>query len=465
MEYLPIFADLKGRKCLVVGGGEIAARKIRLLARAADRITVVSPELCEELQERVDRHELTWFAERFIPEHLEDVALVIAATDDDSVNAQVAEAASGRGLLVNVVDQPDLCNYISPAIVDRSPLVVAISSGGAMPVLARRVRAWLENLLPDRLGELALAARRARDRIAAQIPDLLPRRHVWERIVTRGLQGDADPEQVIDEELQQAESGNGRIWLVGAGPGDPDLLTLKAAQVLQQADVVIYDRLVGPGILERARRDAEFINVGKQAGHHSFSQAQINQLIVSHGKAGKVVCRLKGGDPTLFARAGEELDAAREADIPIELVPGVTAAAGCAAAAGISLTHRELAHSVVLATAHCQKQLECLDTSGMVHDGQTLVFYMPIRQLAILKERLIADGKAPDMPAALIENGSRKEQRVIRSTLETVDQAAERFDIQSPALLILGQALQKMPESKVTETFAPVLASVGHKAA
>ncbi len=452
MDYLPIFADLKDRPCLVVGGGEIAARKVRLLSRAADKILVVAPEINDELRQRVSDGAISWAAQAFSVEHLKDIALVIAATDDEQVNAQVAQAARAQGCLINVVDQPDLCNYLSPAIVDRSPLVVAISSGGAMPVLVRRVREWLENLLPARIGELAAAARSARQRIAQRIPDLIPRRHLWERIVDRGLVASEDPAAVIDSLLSEGDTQSGHIYLVGAGPGDPDLLTLKAAQILQQADVVIYDRLVGPGILERARRDAEFIDVGKKAGHHRFSQSQINQMLVSHAREGKVVCRLKGGDSTLFARAGEELDVARDAGIPVDLVPGITAASGCAAAAGISLTHRDLAHSVVMATAHCKKQLECLDTQGMAKSGQTLVFYMPIRQLEALKDRLLLEGMKADMPCALIENGSRDNQRVIKTDLKNLSEAADLTQIQSPALLIIGKVLAMMPAEKITET-------------
>ncbi len=460
MDYLPIFADLKQRPCLVVGGGDIAARKVRLLRRACDRVAVLAPAINEELQQQVDQGSIRWIAEPFTAGRLDSVALVIAATNDLQVNAEVAKEGNKRGLLVNVVDQPELCNYVSPAIVDRSPLVVAISSGGAMPVLARRVRAWLENLLPTRIGELAAAARKARKRIAQRLPELLPRRHLWERIVDRGLLAPEDPAAVIETLLAESDKNNGHIYLVGAGPGDPDLLTLKAAQILQQADVVIYDRLVGPGILERARRDAEFIDVGKQAGHHRFSQAQINQLLVSHALEGKVVCRLKGGDPTLFARAGEELECARAAGVPIDMVPGVTAAAGCAAAAGMPLTHRHMAHSVVLATAHCQKQLECLDTHGMAKEGQTLVFYMPIRQLAKLAGRLTAEGMAGDTPCALIENGSRPDQRVITSSLRGLDSAAAAAKIQSPALLIVGKVVTLMPPAKITESFISDQASL-----
>ncbi|MFK7958481.1 MAG: siroheme synthase CysG [Lysobacterales bacterium] len=451
MDYLPIFADLKDRPCLVVGGGEIAARKVRMLGRAANQISVVAPQINGELRQEVADGAVSWIDEAFSADHLDGIVLVIAATDDTQVNAEVAKAARARGCLINVVDQPELCNYLSPAIVDRSPLVVAISSGGAMPVLARRVREWLENLLPTRIGELADAARGARQRIAQKIPELIPRRHLWERIVNRGLLAPDNPAAVIETVLAEKQANNGHIYLVGAGPGDPDLLTLKAAQILQQADVVIYDRLVGPGILERARRDAEFIDVGKKVGHHRFSQAQISQMLVAHARQGKVVCRLKGGDSTLFARAGEELEVARGAGIPVELVPGVTAASGCAAAAGISLTHRDLAHSVVMATAHCQKQLECLDTRGMAKSGQTLVFYMPIRQLSELKSRLLGEGMAADMPCALIENGSRKNQRVVKADLVNLDRAAARAQIQSPALLIIGKVVSLIPAEKITE--------------
>ncbi|MEM9532580.1 MAG: siroheme synthase CysG [Pseudomonadota bacterium] len=460
MDHLPVFLDLKSRACLVVGGGEVAARKLRLLTRAAGPIEVVAPEVVPEIARLYMSGRVRWLQDRFDPCQLPGKSLVIAATSDREVNAQVSREAMRRGLLVNVVDQPKLSNFISPAIVDRSPLVVAISSGGSMPVLARRVRAWLEDRLPQSLGDLASAAGRFREAVAARLPDLTPRRHFWERLLDRALAGEAVErrlQEILDETSQQQAPG--QVFLVGAGPGDPDLLTLKAAQVLQQADVIVYDRLVGPAILERARRDAEMIDVGKQAGQHGIGQAQINQLLLRFAEQGKMVCRLKGGDPAFFARAGEELHTLREAGIEVNLVPGITAASGCAAAVGIPLTDRDLAHSVTLATAHCQQQLECLDTGGMGRSDRTLVFYMPVRHLAALKRRLAEEGLPDDTPCALIENGTRPDQRVVKTELADLDTAARSAAVQSPALLVVGRVLQLMPSASVCETVTPARAS------
>lgn len=437
MQYLPLFADLRQRRCLVIGGGAVAERKISMLRRAASTIVVVAPELTPRLRQWVTDGDLVWRAREFNVADMDGMHLVIAATDNAVTHRAAAAAARRVGCLFNAVDQPALSNFISPAIVDRSPLVIAISSGGAMPVLARRVRAWLERLLPEGLGRLAQTAGRWRGAVSEKIDDLIQRRHFWESVLDRGLLAPERGEQLIRDALDGAAPATGQVFLVGAGPGDPDLLTLKAARILQQADVILYDRLVAPEILEHARRDAEMIDVGKKAGDHRFTQSHINRLLIEQARTGRVVCRLKGGDPGLFGRASEELRALRKAGIPVQIVPGITAAQGCAAAAGFSLTDRGRAHSLLLATAHrADEELDLPAIDGSA--DQTTVWYMPVSNLDRLARRLIAQGVEANTPVALVENGTRPEQRVIRGALRYIGQDAAQAGIASPALLIVG---------------------------
>ncbi len=443
MDHYPLFANLSDRPCLVVGGGAVAARKLALLRRAGARVTVVSPRLDEELAVGAAAGEIRWVARRFRAADVNGQRIAIAATADESVNAKVAQAARARGCWVNVVDRPQLSDFISPALVDRAPLLVAISTGGAMPVLARRIRTWLEGLLPASLGPLARAAARWRGAVKRRLPDIAARRRFWDRILDRHA-GTADPDRVVGRALEETgRQLHGKVYLVGAGPGDPELLTLKALQVLQRADVILHDKLVPAAILQRARRDARLIDVGKRAGGgHHLKQARINARLVELAQAGNLVCRLKGGDPALFSRAGEEIEALNEAGIEVEVVPGITAASACAAAAGIPLTHRDLAHRVVLATAHCQADADCLDAKLMARPDQTLALYMPVKKLPQLQRRLIRQGLPPDTPCALIENGSRPGQRTLITNLGKLAGEAGRNRIASPALLIVGQVVR-----------------------
>jgi uroporphyrin-III C-methyltransferase/precorrin-2 dehydrogenase/sirohydrochlorin ferrochelatase len=444
MDYLPIFLRLNARPVLIVGGGRVAARKVALLVRTGAHLTVVAPQLHREIQGCVSRGECAHRAGVFAPEQLAGVAVVVAATDDRAVNTAVSAAARERDIPVNVVDAPDLSTFIFPAIIDRSPLLVAVSSAGAAPVLARRVREQIEALLPARLGRLARFMGERRQR-ARQALGLLARRVFWERIVggntaTRVLAGDeAAAATAFAAELRTSQLSRraaGEVYLIGAGPGDPDLLTLRALQLLQQADVILYDRLVPDAILERARRDAQRISVGKAVGDHA-QQERIHELLLRLTAAGKRVARLKGGDPLVFGRGGEEIELLAAHNIPYVVVPGITAALAAAAAAHIPLTHRRLAHSVTLVTGHASADTQ-LDWAALAAPRHTAVFYMGIAQLPAIVARLRAAGAPADTGAAIIERAALPGQRVLRADLQHIAAVAASEQVAAPALLIVG---------------------------
>jgi uroporphyrin-III C-methyltransferase / precorrin-2 dehydrogenase / sirohydrochlorin ferrochelatase len=451
MDYLPLFMQLRSQPVVVVGGGRIAIRKVDLLRRSGARITVVSPELREELHKLASRGELHYIAGKFEEAHIEGATLVIAATNVHEVNVAVSAAAQARRIPVNVVDNPTLSTFIFPAIVDRSPIIVAVSSGGESPVLARRIREQIEALLPDKLGALSrfMGARR---KAVQQALGTLARRPFWERIVsgvvgTRVLAGDeAAAEKAFEGELRTSHlttspttgiSGLGEVYLIGAGPGDPDLLTLRALQLLQQADVVLYDRLVPDAVLDRARRDAERIFVGKEAGDHTV-QDRIHELLVHYARQGLRVARLKGGDPFVFGRGGEEIEVLTRHNIPYISVPGITAALGAASAAGIPLTHRRLAQSVTFVAGHVLED-EALDWRSLAGPRQTVVFYMGVSHLDRIAAKLRDAGAKADHPAAVVERATLPEQRTVRGTLETIAAIARNAGIAAPALLIVGE--------------------------
>ncbi len=453
MDYLPIFIQLRGEPALVVGGGHVALRKVDLLLKAGARITVIAPKLHDELRALATRRELDYLSLEFQPHHLDGVALTIAATDSREVNAAVAAAARARRVPVNVVDDAELSTFIFPAIVDRSPVMVAVGSSGQSPVLARRVRQQIEALLPARLGALARFVGDRRKEVQQALPPT-QRRPFWERIIgglvgSRVLAGDEhDAGKAFEHELcasyrprthAAAETPLGEVYLIGAGPGDPDLLTLRAAQLLQQADVILYDRLISDAVLERARRDAERIFVGKEPGgdHHRMQQ-RIHGLLVQYAKRGLRVARLKGGDPFIFGRGGEEIEALAEHGIPYVVVPGITAALGAAASAGIPLTHRRLSQSVTFAAGHALED-ESLDWRSLAQAHHTVVFYMGVAQLPRIVAKLREAGASAQLPAALIERGSLAEQRVARGSISTIAQIAQHEKIAPPALLIVGE--------------------------
>lgn len=450
MDYLPIFADLKQRPVLVVGGGDVAARKVSLLQRAGAEIRIVAQSLSPELEQQRQQGRVLWLGKTFDPQQLDDVFLAIAATDDNALNAAVFAEADKRRVLANVVDDQPRCSFIFPSIIDRSPLVVAVSSSGQAPVLARLLREKLEALLPASLGLMAQVAGRWRGQVKQRLASIGERRRFWEntfggRFATLVANGQtAQAERQLEQDLHRFATGDegaqGEIALVGAGPGDVGLLTLRGLQVMQQADVVLYDHLVSGEILDLVRRDAERICVGKRAGAHSVIQEETNRLLVELAQQGKRVVRLKGGDPFIFGRGGEELQVAAAAGIPFQVVPGVTAAAGATAYAGIPLTHRDHAQSVTFITGHCRPDGDGLDWADLARTRQTLAIYMGTMKAADISQRLIAHGRDASTPVAVISRGTRADQQVQIGTLEQLEYLAQRAPL--PALLVIGEVVE-----------------------
>ena len=448
MEFLPLFHNLRGQRVLVVGGGEIALRKSRLVADTGAVLRVVAPHIDSHLAALVTSSGGEQLLRGYEAADMNGCTLVIAATDDEPLNAQVSQDARARGMPVNVVDSPALCSVIFPAIVDRSPLLVAVSSGGDAPVLARLIRAKLETWIPAAYGQLAGLAARFRAQVRERFPDLQQRRVFWEDvfqgpIAERMLAGQGSEAETLLQARLDGETGTvkGEVYLVGAGPGDPDLLTFRALRLMQQADVVLYDRLVAPAIVELCRRDAERIYVGKQRSEHAVPQEQLNQQLVTLAKQGKRVLRLKGGDPFIFGRGGEEIEELAAHGIPFQVVPGITAASGCAAYAGIPLTHRDHAQSVRFVTGHLKDGSTDLPWSDLVAPGQTLVFYMGLVGLPSICEQLVRHGRSSDTPAALIQQGTTQNQRVFTGTLGNLPQLVAEHEVHAPTLVIVGEVV------------------------
>lgn len=446
MDYLPIFCRLDNKPVLLVGGGEVAERKARLLLDAGAHLTVVAPELDPELAELAANGSIEWLAGEFASQQLAGKWLVVAATDRREVNALVYQSANQARIFANVVDDPKRSSFIMPSIIDRSPLMVAISSGGKAPVLARLLREKLEAMLPQHLGAVATFAGSLRDRVKARFASMGERRRFWERLLGADRLGQAlargdsaSAHQLADNLFADECNTAGEVVLVGAGPGDPGLLNLHALRQMQQADVVVYDRLVSDEVMALVRRDAKRIFVGKQAGNHCVPQEGINQLLLEEAQKGQRVVRLKGGDPFIFGRGGEELETLVGTGIGFQVVPGITAASGCAAYAGIPLTHRDHAQSVRFVTAHGKGGARDLDWPLLAKDKQTLVFYMGLSSCATIREQLLAHGKAGDTPVALIERGTQPCQRVIRGTLDELPALA--VGVESPALIMVGSVV------------------------
>ena len=449
MDYLPLFHNLRGSRVLVVGGGEIALRKSRLLADAGALLRVVAPEIEPQLHELVTGSGGECLLRGYVEADLDGCGLIIAATDDETLNAQVSADAHRRCVPVNVVDAPALCSVIFPAIVDRSPLIIAVSSGGDAPVLARLIRAKIETWIPSTYGQLAGLAARFRHQVKKLFPDVQQRRGFWEDvfqgpIADRQLAGQGgEAERLLQAKIDgEAPVTTGEVYLVGAGPGDPDLLTFRALRLMQQADVVLYDRLVAPAILELCRRDAERVYVGKRRADHAVPQDQINQQLVDLAKQGKRVVRLKGGDPFIFGRGGEEIEELAAHGIPFQVVPGITAASGCAAYAGIPLTHRDYAQSVRFVTGHLKDGSTDLPWADLVAPAQTLVFYMGLVGLPSICEQLIKHGRGADTPAALIQQGTTVNQRVFTGTLADLPRLVAEHEVHAPTLVIVGEVVK-----------------------
>ena len=445
MQYLPIFTRLKNKPVLVVGGGDVALRKCRAFLKAEANVTLVAPDFCQELQSMAEQGEVTLRQQKFIDSDLDNVMLVIAATDNDAVNEQVAAQAEARNLFVNVVDDQPKCGFIFPSIVDRNPITIAISSAGTAPVLARRLREKLETLIPQHIGPLAQLVGSFRDKVKVRFNHFSDRRQFWESVfdssvVSEVQAGNGSRAQALLNEMLSAQpEPEGEVYVVGAGPGDPELLTLKALQLMQQADVVVYDYLVSDEILELVRRDADLVCVGKKAGHHSVKQEQTNQMLVEFAKQGKKVCRIKGGDPFIYGRGGEEVQVLAAHGVKYQIVPGITAAAGCSAYAGIPLTHRDHAQAIQFVTGHCKKEGQELDWASLAKPNQTLAIYMGVIKSPHIQQQLITHGRAATTPVAIVENGTRKSQRVITTQLEQLAETITEHQVQSPALLIIGE--------------------------
>jgi len=459
MDYFPIFMDLRGQIVVVVGAGTVAERKVRLLLRAGAGVQVVARELNPRFLRWQSEGKVRHRASEYRAEVLRGARLVFAATSDAGLNQRVYEDAEAARIPVNVVDDPARCRFISPAVIDRSPVQVAISTGGESPVLARRIRGWIENLLPHGLGRVAREAGALRREVHERIPPA-GRRRFWEGLLTdqkirqwslrtpMEIRGHLRSE--IDRSAGSARrhpSAEGRVYLVGAGPGRADLLTLRALHVLGQADVVLHDSLVGEEVLDQIRRDAERIDVGKRAGAHKHSQEEIHRLLAEHARRGRSVVRLKGGDPFIFGRGGEELEHLQANGIAFEVVPGITAATGCAAFAGIPLTHRDHARALTFITGHYSAggQADPDDSAGPVNwagvagPGRTAVVYMGVRKAAVIRRELIRAGVGRNLPVALVVDGTRDTQSVLHGTVGNLPQLAARADPSAPGLLIIGQ--------------------------
>lgn len=452
MDYFPLFADLTDRPCLVVGGGRVAGRKVRQLLRAGAKITVNAISLNPYLLELTKTGKITATVGAFVPELVNDHLLIIAATSDAAVNRAVAETAAANFRFCNVVDDRKHSSFIVPGIIDRDPMTIAISSGGHSPTLTTLIRQKIEALLPARLGAVARWAGVWRDTVRARLPTPRARRRFWQTALDgtasdyllAGRTVDADRAMVraLAVDPSRAESRPGIAYLVGAGPGDPGLITVAGWRLLQQADVVMHDRLVSPALLDLARRDADLIPVGKSGSAPSISQDGINTLLVKLVEQGNRVCRLKGGDPFVFSRGGEEATALAAAGMPYQVVPGITAAIGCAAYAGIPLTFRGLSKAVVLVTAENATGEAAPDWVNLASGEHTLAVYMGVRQLEDTSRQLIAAGRQPDCPAALIENGTTNRQRIVRGTLKELPDLAKKHAVTTPALLLVGEVVR-----------------------
>ena len=449
MDALPIFLKIKGRRCVVIGGGEVSTRKVAILLKAGGEVAVISPELHHELAALHEAGKISFHQGAFKPEQLDGAHLVVAATDDGATNRAVSHAAHQRNIPVNVVDSPELCSFTMPSIVDRSPIVIAISSGGVAPVLARLIRAKIETMVPATYGRLAALAAEFRAQVKQRFASVQERRIFWEEvfqgpIAERVLSGQ---EAIAHEALQDVLAGKvevthrGEVYLVGGGPGDPDLLTFRALRLMQQADVCVYDKLVSKEVMGLVRRDAELVYVGKERDQHTLPQEEINQLLARLAKEGKRVLRLKGGDPFIFGRGGEEIETLMENGVPFQVVPGITAACGVSSYAGIPLTHRDFAHSCIFTTGHLKDGTVDLDWPALVRPKQTVVIYMGLVGLAEICRQLVLHGLPDSTPAAVVQQGTTSRQRVVAGNLATLANLVADAEMKPPCLTIVGDVV------------------------
>jgi uroporphyrin-III C-methyltransferase / precorrin-2 dehydrogenase / sirohydrochlorin ferrochelatase len=452
MEALPIFMKLQGRRCVVIGGGEVAVRKVTMLLKAEAAVEVISPDLSHELTDMLAENRIRYVPSVFLPEQLDGACLVIAATDNKTLNQTVSEQAKARNIPVNVVDSPALCTFTMPSIVDRSPIVIAISSSGAAPVLARMIRSKLETLIPSSYGRLADLAADFREAVKQRFATTQERRIFWEKtfagpVAEMVFSGQESAARDVLKGMLSSDCEHelrGEVYLVGGGPGDPDLLTFRALRLMQQADVCVYDKLVSKEVMELVRRDAELIYVGKARDQHTLPQDEINQLLVRLAKSGKRVLRLKGGDPFIFGRGGEEIETLMENGVPFQVVPGITAANGVSTYAGIPLTHRDYAQSCLFTTGHLQAGSQgdasavALDWPALTRPNQTVVIYMGLVGLAEICRQLVVHGLPADTPAAVVQQGTTIRQRVVTADLATLADKVNAAQLKPPCLIIVG---------------------------
>jgi len=450
MQALPIFYKINNRHCVVIGGGDVAMRKVSMLLKADADVTVISPEICHELQELVTAKKIKYARSNFEIKQLDGSCLVIAATDDEAVNKAVSIAAKEQNILVNVVDAPDLCTFTMGSIIDRSPVVIAISSEGNAPVLARYIRTKIETMLPAGYGRIAAIAGEFREQVKAKFATTQLRRRFWEDVlqgpmVERVLAGQEKAARELLQDLiddKDTAASKGEVYLVGGGPGDPDLLTFRALRLMQQCDVCVYDKLVSPEVMELVRRDAELIYVGKERDQHTMPQREINELLATLALQGKRVLRLKGGDPFIFGRGGEEIETLMEQGVPFQVVPGITAANGVSSYAGIPLTHRDYAQACLFITGHQKDGSIDLDWVAMSRPNQTVVIYMGLVGLKEICEKLIAHGVSASMPAAVVQQGTTQKQKVVAATLADLAEKVLAADMKPPSLTIIGEVVK-----------------------
>jgi len=449
VDFLPIFMNIKGENCLVVGGGKIASRKVFMLLRAGAKVSVVSPELCQDLTIRKNEGEINHINRLFEDDDLDNCKIIIAATDDENINSHVSQLAKSKNIPVNVVDAPNLCSFIVPSIIDRNPVQIAISTGGASPVLARLLRSRLETFIPAAYGRLAKLVESYREKVKTKFSNTDEIRTFWEKILEGPVADNliAGKDKVARELLEtavenaEAPADRGEVYLVGAGPGDPDLLTFRALRLMQQADVVVYDRLVSQGVMDLVRRDAECIYAGKERNKHTLPQESINALLVRLAQEGKKVLRLKGGDPFIFGRGGEEIETLTDENISFQVVPGITAAAGCSSYAGIPLTHRDYVQSCMFVTGHLKDGTTDLNWDAIAQPNQTVVFYMGLQTVKELCKELVKHGLPSTTPAALVEKGTTQEQKVHIGDLSTLHEIVKKNNVKAPTLIIVGEVV------------------------
>lgn len=450
MQALPIFFNIQNRHCVVIGGGEVATRKVTMLLKAGAAITLYSPEICHDLQELADARKISFVQTIFAPNQLNGACLVIAATDDEAVNMAVSVAAKAQNIPVNVVDAPALCTFTMGSIIDRSPVVIAVSSEGNAPVLARYIRTKIETMLPASYGRIAAIAGEFREQVKEKFATTQLRRRFWEGVlqgpvVERVLSGQEQAaRELLQDILNNADTtaNQGEVFLVGGGPGDPDLLTFRALRLMQQCDVCVYDKLVSPEVMELVRRDAELIFVGKSRDQHTMPQEEINELLAKLALQGKRVLRLKGGDPFIFGRGGEEIETLMQHGVPFQVVPGITAANGVSSYAGIPLTHRDYAQACLFITGHLKDGTVDLDWTAMARPKQTVVIYMGLVGLNQICEKLIEHGVPATMPAAVVQQGTTQRQKVVSATLQDLAEKVEAAQLKPPSLIIVGEVVQ-----------------------